>query len=321
VNTISAIETAYKGYRFRSRLEARWAMFFDLTGVPWVYEPECLKVDGEPYLPDFRLWGDVTHEVKSRHEWERIQPPRVYLAGKMKEAHEWRGEAAVCERHNRKGAAYSVAEWAPRMATMCGASFMHVGPFSIANDHGSAHCESAAHMAQVPWEEATRQDVMYACLEKIAACDLFCAHLNTADAFGTLVEIGYAAALNKKVAVTILRSVADAARRPSFSGEYREPGTHDFWFAQEIAYSGYVVADDDRARAEHSAFIRRHMCREYRLISGIGLGERKACITFGDPLDVATHGETHEFGASVKKWCIAHRGAAEQVRGHRFDAR
>jgi hypothetical protein len=26
---IKAIETSYKGYRFRSRLEARWAVFFD----------------------------------------------------------------------------------------------------------------------------------------------------------------------------------------------------------------------------------------------------------------------------------------------------
>ena len=30
---IKAIETVYKGYRFRSRLEARWAVFFDACGV------------------------------------------------------------------------------------------------------------------------------------------------------------------------------------------------------------------------------------------------------------------------------------------------
>lgn len=27
--TIKAIDTIYKGYKFRSRLEARWAVFFD----------------------------------------------------------------------------------------------------------------------------------------------------------------------------------------------------------------------------------------------------------------------------------------------------
>ncbi len=35
-----AIETLYKGYRFRSRLEARWAVFFDALGLKWEYEKE-----------------------------------------------------------------------------------------------------------------------------------------------------------------------------------------------------------------------------------------------------------------------------------------
>lgn len=37
---IKAIETRYAGCFFRSRLEARWAVFFDAMGVPWDYEPE-----------------------------------------------------------------------------------------------------------------------------------------------------------------------------------------------------------------------------------------------------------------------------------------
>lgn len=32
---IKPIETKYKGYRFRSRLEARWAVFFDALGISW----------------------------------------------------------------------------------------------------------------------------------------------------------------------------------------------------------------------------------------------------------------------------------------------
>lgn len=53
---IKAIETIYKGYRFRSRLEARWAVFFDALGVSWEYEPEGFELDcGSRYLPDFRL--------------------------------------------------------------------------------------------------------------------------------------------------------------------------------------------------------------------------------------------------------------------------
>ena len=37
---LKPIPTVYKGYRFRSRLEARWAVFFDACGAKWEYEPE-----------------------------------------------------------------------------------------------------------------------------------------------------------------------------------------------------------------------------------------------------------------------------------------
>jgi hypothetical protein len=51
----TAIETSYAGHLFRSRLEARWAVFFNFMGIPWLYEPEGFFVDGRPYLPDFYL--------------------------------------------------------------------------------------------------------------------------------------------------------------------------------------------------------------------------------------------------------------------------
>ena len=51
-----AIPTEYKGYLFRSRLEARWAVFLDTLGIRWEYEPEGLILsDGTYYLPDFYL--------------------------------------------------------------------------------------------------------------------------------------------------------------------------------------------------------------------------------------------------------------------------
>jgi len=53
---IKAIETQYRGYRFRSRLEARYAVFFDALGITWQYELEGYDL-GELgwYLPDFWL--------------------------------------------------------------------------------------------------------------------------------------------------------------------------------------------------------------------------------------------------------------------------
>lgn len=55
---IKPIPTRYAGCHFRSRLEARWAVFMDHLGVPWRYEPEGYVVDGAPYLPDFLVYPD-----------------------------------------------------------------------------------------------------------------------------------------------------------------------------------------------------------------------------------------------------------------------
>lgn len=56
--TLKAIETHYKGYRFRSRLEARWAVFFDKLGIQWEYEKEGYELgEAGRYLPDFWLPG------------------------------------------------------------------------------------------------------------------------------------------------------------------------------------------------------------------------------------------------------------------------
>lgn len=53
---LKAIETTYKGYRFRSRLEARWAVFFDTLGMTWRYEAQGYRLhDGTYYLPDFEV--------------------------------------------------------------------------------------------------------------------------------------------------------------------------------------------------------------------------------------------------------------------------
>jgi hypothetical protein len=60
--TITAIETTYAGVNFRSRLEARWAAFFDLVGWHWDYEP----LDLRGWIPDFMIKGyrPILVEVK-----------------------------------------------------------------------------------------------------------------------------------------------------------------------------------------------------------------------------------------------------------------
>lgn len=65
---IKPIETVYNGYRFRSRLEARWAVFFDSARIPYEYEIEGYRLsDGSYYLPDFYLpWFHAFVEIKPK---------------------------------------------------------------------------------------------------------------------------------------------------------------------------------------------------------------------------------------------------------------
>lgn len=69
---VKAIETRYKGYRFRSRLEARWAVFFDAFPLKWEYEPEGYDLgDAGYYLPDFFL--------PDMNLWVEVKPDRVII--------------------------------------------------------------------------------------------------------------------------------------------------------------------------------------------------------------------------------------------------
>ncbi len=52
---LNPIETVYSGHLFRSRLEARWAVFFDALGIRYEYEAEGYDLNGTWYLPDFWL--------------------------------------------------------------------------------------------------------------------------------------------------------------------------------------------------------------------------------------------------------------------------
>ena len=76
---IKPIETIYNGYRFRSRLEARWAVFFDAARIKYEYEPEGFDLgDGVYYLPDFYLpdddvWVEIKGKTLSEEERYKIE--------------------------------------------------------------------------------------------------------------------------------------------------------------------------------------------------------------------------------------------------------
>jgi hypothetical protein len=82
----AGIPTTYHGIRFRSRLEATWAAFFDQLRWEWVYEP----FDCAGWIPDFALksrtgsgavasWP-VLVEVKPTFELEPAVPGKIDAA-------------------------------------------------------------------------------------------------------------------------------------------------------------------------------------------------------------------------------------------------
>lgn len=73
---MKAIDTIYKGYKFRSRLEARWAVFFEYSGYKWEYEKEGYELPSGKYLPDFFL--------PQFNAWVEVKPVKFTDAEKQK---------------------------------------------------------------------------------------------------------------------------------------------------------------------------------------------------------------------------------------------
>lgn len=157
---IKAIETEYKGYRFRSRLEARWAVFFDALEVKWEYETEGYEKDGVKYLPDFYLpESRMFAEIKPYAD--HIPYPQIYLAGKIQLYHDWRDiiHEDLKDRYER----YNI-----------------VGPSYI--DHND-----------------NNDDIVSTCFDEVDSATLVYANFETADTPGTLIELGYAHAKGKTI--------------------------------------------------------------------------------------------------------------------------
>ncbi|KKN39232.1 hypothetical protein LCGC14_0745150 [marine sediment metagenome] len=80
---LKPIDTYWNGHLFRSRLEARWAVFFDTYGTEYDYEPEGFQLEKRWYLPDFYLPGEqIWVEIKPRLENMAVYPPIEELVTK-----------------------------------------------------------------------------------------------------------------------------------------------------------------------------------------------------------------------------------------------
>lgn len=75
--TFVTMPVTYRGIRFRSKLEARWAVFFDLCGAEWEYEPD-VSVPGVYYQPDF-----LVKDVLSIHGFCGDDNPAIPVIGNL----------------------------------------------------------------------------------------------------------------------------------------------------------------------------------------------------------------------------------------------
>jgi nucleoside 2-deoxyribosyltransferase len=262
---IKAIQTVYKGYKFRSRLEARWAVFFDALGLEWEYEPEGFDLgDGVWYLPDFRVkvrdkfYSDVFFEIKAKNNFTpSIVKRSVYLAGKI----------------SKKDDKYSLDHWRRSIADECYLGNKHEFDSAFQCDtpkqnnfkHGFTYCGphfSCNHGTYVEHQRALKQ---------IDLCDVFFAWVNSSDAYGTFSEIGYAKAKGKKI----------------YIGYSDQVLSDDMWFLSEMACS-HGVFHNAKEAFNSLVLTYESSCLDELKVSLLSRKSRWAPVVLscGDPLDV-----------------------------------
>lgn len=150
-----AIPTVYGGVQFRSRLEARWAAFFDRMG--WQYQYEPFDCDG--WIPDFVLLfpKPVLVEVKpasdveSLHEFTRkidasSARDEVLLVGSTPflASDDWLMGVLGLLRQTYQGDNGDEHDWdLARSFHCCGSKGPH--PFGFCHESGSWRCRVCGH--------------------------------------------------------------------------------------------------------------------------------------------------------------------------------
>lgn len=237
------IQTIFKGYRFRSRLEARWAVFLDTLGLRWEYEPQGFELrDGTRYLPDFYL-PDQGAFVEIKPAVKMLQK-RIYLAGKFScgvkfvNAHgvnNWRELIApLYSKMNQLNHNSRESElWANGFHRITGPWLAKpydsdVEMMSPPSTHGNV----SFYFGPQP----LGRHIFDYCLETIRRSTTIFAWIDSLDCHGTLMELGYAMALNKEIIIAYHEDL-DIPQHEIVDG-YREHATiarHDLWFVEQAA--------------------------------------------------------------------------------------
>jgi len=236
---IKAIETKYDGHKFRSRLEARWAVVFNHLGLIYEYEPEGFNLNTLGcYLPDFYL----PHQKMWIETKPYIAPmPNIYMAGKIS-YNDWR-QAFI---NIKEGDFFDTNE----SISITERFLNYVGPFFISCDHGCCHgknehgvgwgcgCGSERNEQDLQNSDGYDQFVVSTCLKNINRSQTVYAWIDSLDCYGTLLELGYAYANRKNIRVGVSEHLINKINLYTSENQHlsRKPvGSHDLWFLEKLA--------------------------------------------------------------------------------------
>lgn len=310
--TIKAIETKYKGYRFRSRLEARWAVFFDHLGIDWRYEEQGYDLGPKLgwylpdfYLPKFKEWV----EIKPRPDGGPPPSWNVYLAGKMDS--DWRTEwFGVRQTDGDEGEEWSAAR-------IPGTRHRYMGPYLMDRGHGITgeafhgtedhEWEHGRIVRRSGWEESDPA-VVGRCLSAIRKADIVIAWIESDDCHGTFAELGYAFALNKKIVLV----------HPTWF----DPSP--CWFPFRLSYC--VISDMDAPQPQEIARMARlpaWVTEEEEKVNAVASqSSGRGYVMYGDPIDNLASFGTYIPHAVLDKHIIGGgkiQAAASAARTARFE--
>lgn len=234
-SSIKPIDTVWKNYRFRSRLEARWAVFFDELCIKFEYEPQGFELrDGTKYLPDFYLPNQNTYvEIKP---YINYKSHKIYMAGKIENPiSDWR---------------LNIYPHYPEPHYDLPGFHTYVGPYPMyenSNDlqvkytHGlyskkiinESNHDINQNVIYQSTDNFYPDMIVQKCLDGINQCDILFAWINSMDCFGTIAEIGYAKASGKKVFVGLYEDLeVPVSKFTDYSRPHNICESHDLWFIE-----------------------------------------------------------------------------------------
>lgn len=65
-NKIKPLPTQYGSVKYRSKLEAQWALYLTLIGVKYQYEVKTFVLGTKRYTPDFKINNNLWLEIKPK---------------------------------------------------------------------------------------------------------------------------------------------------------------------------------------------------------------------------------------------------------------